>query len=139
MARPEVTGRKISTKTEREADRIIPGSPSADEEPADAEQADEEQADAERADARAASRPEVAVQKIGAESAKRTHRIRGPPSTYAEKDAFSVAEFCQRHGVSVQLFYKFRDQMPATFRVGSRVLISREAAAEWRRERETAA
>ena len=134
MARPEVTGRKISTKTEREADRIIPGSPSADEEPADAEQADEEQADA-----RAASRPEVAVQKIGAEFAKRTHRIRGPPSTYAEKDAFSVAEFCQRHGVSVQLFYKFRDQMPATFRVGSRVLISREAAAEWRRERETAA
>ena len=77
-------------------------------------------------------------QKIGAESAKRTHRIRGPPSTYAEKDAFSVAEFCQRHGVSVQLFYKFRDQMPATFRVGTRVLISREAAAEWRRERETA-
>ncbi len=57
----------------------------------------------------------------------------------ADADAFSVAEFCRRHGVSVQLFYKFRDQMPATFRVGSRVLISREAAAKWRREREAAA
>jgi len=28
--------------------------------------------------------------------------------------------------------------MPATFRVGTRVLISREAAAAWRRERENA-
>jgi hypothetical protein len=37
------------------------------------------------------------------------------------------------------LFYKFREQMPRTFNVGSRVLISREAAAAWRREREQAA
>ena len=63
----------------------------------------------------------------------------GKPHTADDADAFSVAEFCRRHGVSVQLFYKFRDQMPASFRVGSRVLISREAAAAWRRERESAA
>ena len=55
-----------------------------------------------------------------------------------EGDAFSVAEFCRRHRISPQLFYKFKDQMPVTFRVGTRVLISREAAAAWRTKRETA-
>jgi hypothetical protein len=53
-------------------------------------------------------------------------------------DAYSVGEFCARHRISPQLFYKLRPLglMPATFRVGARVLISREAAAAWRRERE---
>jgi hypothetical protein len=53
-----------------------------------------------------------------------------------EPDAFSISEFCKRHGISPQLFYKFKNQMPVTFRVGTRVLISREAAARWRAERE---
>jgi hypothetical protein len=55
-------------------------------------------------------------------------------------DAYSVGEFCARHSISPQLFYKLKPKglMPATFKVGSRVLISREAAAEWRREREIA-
>jgi hypothetical protein len=42
------------------------------------------------------------------------------------------------HRISVQLFYKNRKQMPRTFNVGVRVLISKEAAAAWRREREQA-
>lgn len=56
-------------------------------------------------------------------------------------DAFSVDEFCRRHGISPQLFYKLKPQglMPPTFRLGTRVLISREAAAAWRRERQRAA
>jgi hypothetical protein len=54
-------------------------------------------------------------------------------------DAYSVDEFCSRHRISVQLFYKNRKQMPRTFNVGTRVLISKEAAAAWRREREQAA
>jgi hypothetical protein len=56
-------------------------------------------------------------------------------------DAYSIDEFCARHRISPQLFYKLKPQglMPATFRVGARVLISREAAAAWRRERENAA
>jgi hypothetical protein len=53
-------------------------------------------------------------------------------------DAFSVVEFCKRHRISVQLFYKNRKQMPRTFNIGTRVLISKEAAAAWRREREQA-
>jgi hypothetical protein len=56
----------------------------------------------------------------------------------ADADAYSVAEFCMRHRISTQMFYKLRSQglMPLTFRVGTRVLISREAAAAWRRARE---
>ena len=53
-----------------------------------------------------------------------------------DADAFSVAEFCTRHRISVQLFYKNRKQMPRTFNVGSRVLISREAADAWRRDKQ---
>ncbi|MDI3565921.1 hypothetical protein J4G48_0029690 [Bradyrhizobium barranii subsp. apii] len=58
----------------------------------------------------------------------------------ADADAYTVEEFCARHRISVQLFYKLRPQglMPATFNVGARVLISREAAAAWRRARENA-
>jgi hypothetical protein len=55
-------------------------------------------------------------------------------------DAYSIEEFCRRHGISPQLFYKLKPQglMPPTFRLGARVLISKEAAAAWRREREAA-
>ncbi|WP_316207229.1 hypothetical protein [Bradyrhizobium sp. SZCCHNR3118] len=58
-----------------------------------------------------------------------------------DADAFSIDEFCARHRISPQLFYKLKPQglMPATFKVGTRVLISREAAAAWRRARESAA
>ena len=58
--------------------------------------------------------------------------------TADDADAFTVNEFCARHRISVQLFYKNRKQMPRTFNVGARVLISMEAAAAWRRERERA-
>lgn len=56
----------------------------------------------------------------------------------AEVDAFSIAEFCKRHGISPQLFYKFKRDMPPVFRIGARVLLSKEAAAKWRAEREAA-
>ena len=56
-----------------------------------------------------------------------------------DADAYSIDEFCARHRISVQLFYKNRNQMPRTFNVGTRVLISKEAAAAWRRQREQAA
>jgi hypothetical protein len=69
------------------------------------------------------ARPEVSGRKL-------------PLATADEVDAYSVAEFCKRHRISPQLFYKFKEQMPATFRIGARVLISREAATAWRRERE---
>ena len=58
-----------------------------------------------------------------------------------DADAYSIDEFCARHRISPQLVYKLKPKglMPLTFNVGTRVLISKEAAAALRRERETAA
>jgi predicted DNA-binding transcriptional regulator AlpA len=57
-----------------------------------------------------------------------------------DKDAFSILEFCARHGMSRSAFYNSlkAGQGPRVMKVGSRVMVSREAAAEWRREREQA-
>ena len=66
-----------------------------------------------------------------------SRKIVSPTLTH-EADAFTVSEFCARHRISVQVFYKHRKQMPRAFYVGTRVLISKEAAAAWRRKREKA-
>jgi hypothetical protein len=60
------------------------------------------------------------------------------PAATAEEmiDAYTIEEFCRRHRISYPSFYKHRDLMPPTFTVGTRRLISREAAAKWRRKRE---
>ncbi len=57
-----------------------------------------------------------------------------------DADAFGIAEFCRRHRISIQLYYKLKSQnlTPDEFRLGSRVLISRESAERWRRQRERA-
>ena len=62
-------------------------------------------------------------------------RIRGPPL------AMSIRVFCALHGISEDMLYKMkRDGWgPDTMKVGSRTLISHEAAADWRRKREAAA
>ena len=49
------------------------------------------------------ARPEITGRKLSATVAD-------------EVDAFSVTEFCKRHRISPQLFYKFKADMPATFR-----------------------
>jgi hypothetical protein len=88
------------------------------------------------------ARPEVTGRKLtrlnAADDADATGR---KPDAADDADAYSVSEFCARHRFSPQLYYKLKPMglMPVTFNVGSRVLISREAAAAWRRERETAA
>ena len=55
-----------------------------------------------------------------------------------EADAYSLQEFCDRHRISLQLFYKLMQQglAPQTFNVGTRVSVSKEAATRWRKERE---
>jgi predicted DNA-binding transcriptional regulator AlpA len=57
-----------------------------------------------------------------------------------EKDAYNVQEFCQRHGISRAALYNAikAKHGPRLMRVGNRVMISREAAEAWRREREEA-
>lgn len=55
-------------------------------------------------------------------------------------DAYTVDEFCRSHRISRVKFYELlRDgRGPRTMRIGRRQLISREAAAEWRRQMEGA-
>jgi hypothetical protein len=68
---------------------------------------------------------------------RRRRRARAPPGVLA----FTVAEFCRQHSISEALFFKLQAQGsgPETMKVGGRRLISIEAAARWRRSRETAA
>ena len=54
-------------------------------------------------------------------------------------DCLSIAEFCRRNSLSVQYFYKCPDQMPDSFRLGARRLITREAADRWRMARDAQA
>jgi hypothetical protein len=64
---------------------------------------------------------------------KRRARSRDP-----DNDMHSVESFCHSNGISIGLYYKLRGQGkgPRETRVGRRVLISPEAEADWRRERE---
>jgi predicted site-specific integrase-resolvase len=55
-----------------------------------------------------------------------------------DADAYSIDEFCERNGISRAFFTTLRSRglAPRVMKVGGRVLISKEAAAEWRRDRE---
>lgn len=55
-----------------------------------------------------------------------------------EREAFTIDEFCSAHGFSRAHYFNLqhRGEGPRIMRVGHRKLISREAAADWRRERE---
>jgi hypothetical protein len=50
------------------------------------------------------------------------------------EDAFSIKEFCTRHGISESFYFKLKQQGlgPREMHLGSRRLVSREAAREWR-------
>ena len=56
-------------------------------------------------------------------------------------DALSIDQFCKRHGFKRATYYNLikRGEAPKFFTVGARRFISKEAADEWRREREVAA
>jgi hypothetical protein len=55
-----------------------------------------------------------------------------------EQDAFSVEQFCKRHDISRAYVYLLwrRGEGPRFMQVGTRRLISKEAAADWRRANE---
>jgi hypothetical protein len=75
----------------------------------------------------------------------RRHPARGLAADDEDADAgadcFTIREFCRRHRISEAFYHKLKGLglAPVAMRVGTRVLISREAAAAWRREREAAA
>jgi hypothetical protein len=78
------------------------------------------------------------IQPRGPPADRRRQRTHQPFNYDAEGDCFTIEEFCLRHRISPQLYYKMKQKglTPREFRVGARVLISKEAAAEWRKERE---
>jgi hypothetical protein len=55
-----------------------------------------------------------------------------------EPAAYSVDEFCSAHSISRSMFYKIcgLGLGPRIMRIGTRRMISRESAADWRRLRE---
>jgi predicted DNA-binding transcriptional regulator AlpA len=55
--------------------------------------------------------------------------------------AFSIPEFCRRHGISRAHFYNLwkSGEAPTVMRVGRRTLVSAEAAAKWRMRMEEVA
>jgi predicted DNA-binding transcriptional regulator AlpA len=68
---------------------------------------------------------------------RNSRRVRAPPTPCL---ALSIRQFCQAHSISEDFFYKLKRQgeAPRLMKVGARTLISMEAAAEWRRDREAA-
>ena len=94
--------------------------------------------------AAAAAADKVVAERI-AQSTKRSggrDRVNRPrvPPLEDEFDAYGIAEFCKRHSISEAFFHKLvgLGLGPTTMKVGSRTLISREAAARWRAERTAA-
>jgi excisionase family DNA binding protein len=49
---------------------------------------------------------------------------------------FTVAQFCETHGISPTTFYELKKEgrAPSVVKIGRRTLIPREAAEDWRRE-----
>lgn len=67
-----------------------------------------------------------------------TGRKVAPVVALTGRKAFSIDEFCKLHGISRGMFYKLQasGKGPRIMNVGTRRLISDEAAADWRREHE---
>jgi hypothetical protein len=67
-------------------------------------------------------------------------RLAAGASDAGEPDAYTIRQFCAKHGLSIAFYYKLkaRGLTPAEIHLGARRLISRESAAAWRRAREAA-
>jgi hypothetical protein len=70
----------------------------------------------------------------------RPQQARAPPADDNGFDVYTIKTFCRRHMISVSFYFKLRQQGlgPQTMKLGKRVLVSKEAANQWRREREAA-
>ena len=85
-----------------------------------------------------------AVSRPRARRRRRRAHIRGPPKEAddddADADAYSIKAFCKRHSISPSFYHKLvkAGLGPRTMKLGSRTLITAEAAAEWRAERAAA-
>ena len=113
MARGEVTGRKPAVSAER-SKRDIPNKFKT------------------KAKGQFEATPHAQADPIA--SRQRTP-ARAPPTCL-----FTIKSFCLGHGISESFYHELRKQGlgPKEMRLGARVFITHEAAAEWRAEREAA-
>ena len=60
--------------------------------------------------------------------------------TLPDRDAYSIEEFAERHNLSRSTVYDLlaKGRGPRVIKAGARTLVSREAAARWRKEQEAA-
>ena len=86
------------------------------------------------------ARPEVTGKKTTQKADPPKYR-RKPHSMDPNLLAMSIKAFCALHAISEDQFYKMQREKwgPVVRHVGSRTLLSHEAAAAWRRSREEAA
>lgn len=62
-----------------------------------------------------------------------SRRLRALDDSGDDIAAEPIPEFCRRHRLGVATYYKLAaEQRPREIRIGRKVLITREAAAEWR-------
>jgi hypothetical protein len=80
-------------------------------------------------------------EQVAPQPSPKKRRKRHPKPLNPSADAFSIKSFCEQHEISEALYFQLQADGvgPRIMRVGGRVLISREAAAQWRRKREAAA
>lgn len=71
---------------------------------------------------------------------QRRRRARARALPPDDPDAFTIAEFCRRHMLSRPTYNRLRasGRGPREIKLDQKVLITKEAAADWRREREAA-
>lgn len=93
------------------------------------------------------ARPEVTGRRTGATAAaevgiiapKKKKKKPAPVVLVPNAEAYSIPEFCEAHRISESMYYKIRKegQGPREARALTKVIITKEAAADWRRARET--
>jgi hypothetical protein len=69
-----------------------------------------------------------------------SRRLKALDDASADVAADPIPEFCRQHRIGVATYYKLPlEHRPQEIRIGKKVLISREAAAAWRRRMESQA
>jgi hypothetical protein len=65
-----------------------------------------------------------------------TGRNSGAPDSIEARDAYSISEFCRRHNISHGTYYNLKTLGlgPREGRAMNRVLITKESAADWRKQ-----
>jgi hypothetical protein len=141
MARAEITGKKPRVTADRAKRRKVPRTDIVEPDTDTVESATPDEPDTNTVESVTHDEPDAdAIEPVthsepNGSDCTSAPRIRGPPVAPA---CFSIKTFCLAHHISESMFHKMRAAGlgPQVMQVGNRVLITFEAAANWRTERE---